>query len=105
MQYLVITNRGYWGKAKTAIEAARNAMVGGSYVEGCLIRIPEEIAVKVGCTGMGGWTYTFTDELMEVCPDNGKNQWLLDAISEMAVIERCGFVITKKQLRVTLIED
>lgn len=105
MQYLIVTQKGWWGKAKTPLEAAKNASIGGVYVEGYMLRIPEAIAEKLYCTDMGGWSYHYTDPLMKLCPDTGENQWLLEAIQEMAVFERCGFVIIKKQLRLTFIED
>jgi hypothetical protein len=111
MQYLIVTSRGYWGKAKTAIEAARNASVGGTYVDGYMLRLSDKLAEKLYCSGMGGWGFTYTDPLMDalkIPKENGpkaENQWVLDAIQEMGLFEKCGFVIIKGKLRVTLIEE
>lgn len=57
--FLIITGNGYWGKGMTALEAARHANIGSSWMNATLYQNNCAIDGEINCSGMGGteWTY------------------------------------------------
>ncbi|MBW2690664.1 MAG: hypothetical protein JRC99_12120 [Deltaproteobacteria bacterium] len=56
----MITNRGYWGKGETALEAAKNANVRSSWVHGAVYHAPERMVegeIEVGDMGSAKWNW------------------------------------------------
>lgn len=71
--YTVITSAGYWGKGETALEAAKNANVRGTKVNGSIyFANPDVLKGEVECTGMGGTKWTWQDEFFGAYLDAGE---------------------------------
>ncbi len=66
MQYLIITNKGFWGKGSSALEAAENAHIRSSNINCTLMVISEKLVQpkSLHCTDMGAQAWSWTDQLM-----------------------------------------
>lgn len=65
--YLVITDKGYWGKGETPVEAAKNANVRGTYVNGVLyFANPLTVEGEIDCAGMGGTEWRWREDVMKL---------------------------------------
>ena len=65
LPYLVISSKGYWGKGETALEAAKIAHVGGSWVAAQVWKANELVAGEIDCSGMGTAEWYWNDNVPE----------------------------------------
>lgn len=88
-KFVVITNRGYWGKADTLNEALKNA--GGLPAEVIVYRYPDHLVDldSIRVTDMGGVAFTYTDMGLNI-RDNG--------FASMSTLFRLGNFTCSKQL-------
>lgn len=68
-KFVVITNRGYWGKADTLKQALKNA--GGFPAEVIVYRYPETLVKldSIAVNGMGGVEFKYTELGVKVRED------------------------------------
>lgn len=64
--YVIITDRRYWGKADTLLEAAKNAKVNAKNCEAFLYRFDPAFVSEVGVTEMGGIQWTWSEMAMQL---------------------------------------
>ena len=64
--YIVITAGGTWGRADTAVKAAQNAGVGGSYEDAFIVRADKALVETMSVTGMGGVDWEYKQEFSEL---------------------------------------
>lgn len=62
-QYLVITEKGYWGLGKTPLEAAN---VNYSYVRGSVFQTLPNLTKNLECTEMGAAAWEWTEKTREL---------------------------------------
>lgn len=68
-KYVVVAANGYWGKGKTALEAAKNAKIGGSYIYAEIFKHHE--VIEDFTVTMGGIAWQVTKDFYEDCSGLG----------------------------------
>lgn len=69
MQYVIITSRGYWGKAGSLVQAAKNAKVNSKNCESIVYRFDPDLVESAGVNDIGSIEWTWTPFAMGVGPE------------------------------------
>ena len=107
MKYLVITGKGYWGKASTVEGACANAKVPAKGVQGVIYKIPADFVERFDCSEMGGVSLRWSKEVFDKqwnLPENAvpeNIQKLLDGLWSCSCVASGLIKYSKQQNKVT----
>jgi len=99
MKYLIITSRGYWGKADSLIEAAKNANVNSKNVESIVYRFDPDIVEECWVTNMGSVEWSWSKYAIGAGPE------VRLVAPKSHRIGRFNVRITKGQIQMTTMEE
>lgn len=99
MKYVIITHRGYWGKADTLVEAAKNANVTAKNCESVVYRFDPDMVETCGVTDMGSVEWSWSKFAMSAGPE-------VRLVAQKAHrLGRFNIRLTKGQLQMTTIGE
>ena len=99
MKYVIITNTGYWGKARTLLKAAQNAHINSRPCDANVYRFDPTLIEALEVTDMGGIRWQFTDLVMGL-PDEVRQ-----APQQAIKLGQFTVKMTKGQLSLTTIPE
>lgn len=76
MEFIIVSNRGYWGKGATLLEAAQNCSIGNEVHKCYIYKIHERLISDWEIGSFGGLSWTWHEDFFKLLED--KRDYLKD---------------------------